>query len=1070
MFDDIISKRQNWRIGIDPLWKLLITDVEYKELNNYLYDQNQVHITTYRWCREAALYFAEWWKREYNGGPHNIKDVAESLNLANIDDLYKAAKEGAKRLRISYIRRGNTRRLDTLFMQGGLPLRALNSEGVNNRYRNYLNTIVKYICSHHINWENTDFIQNFNPYIASCFHSEVMYDLTLQIARAIYYEDNTYFPFNIEDKRFEELIKELRETKQHAPRVIREIPFEIRWIIEKSNGELKLSYEIEYETIISQDWVATNLNNNSDPFRTLDVIINNRSAQKYIRKNNGDYAVKFTNLKIIGRIEDFSDSVLSIQLSSNNNRIFDIAIPDCDIPDLNEPSLVTFLDTLENVSRWMIVNNPVPQNINAVVCSTDWESESTSEVVTINNNTLSWFQFEQTISLKRGSDIIQYDTNYLLNYKVDFGAPMIIWIQKANYFILTSNPDITIYDFEDNKLNGNQYNIFYRLKGNDDWNKYYKKLQLPVGLVEFSVKINNQSPLRKKFYHTGPINFNIVEAHENRGIIQWTWEEGTIVPINLNNGIEIQSGSSVNRFQVTYNQDETSFPKTIKFELKSKQDPNTKLSIEVATPFSGVVLLDPTGRKVTSGKSICATALLGYRCIINGIDEIPVHIQFFKNETDPYPFAEETAKFHKGLENNLQMLELPIRTIFRICKHSIFEYLDKGYYRIKFGTYLTVNVKLFNGDTRKEDKVIYITNTEGNRIDNFPYTVYAAPVNCSQEQIKLIELQRQEDGSFCMASENSSFNELIIFSGMSSNSHIHLRPRYYNLNSKLNPEDIPENRRMEIHMSRIQEIKNELLKNEINHDSWKTVEKYIDIVIDKNLPFETFACFCAISREKKLMTRLAVMLFLRHTRDQSRMNIELNRFEDEFGNPWHWINKESWDTAINDSLAAEEIDETLYMDYRNQLYKRIISLISSKSIDKNIVENFFTKIFDESNNFYANEPLSPEVIQTEKRKYNNGNGIFIPEYVYRFHPDIPLDYRRFFNSVQNEDLPKWGGLLLSPLFSALAFSGKNKIFDEDHPNNRRTSSRQRMLYYLELDPEWYFYVFKIMVNRIHQVN
>ena len=100
MFNQIIIKRPQWRLGIDPLWKLDITNGEYQELKDYLYDKIILNIPVNRWHHEAALYFAEWWKREYIGGPHNRQDVAKSLDLETSNQiLYAGAKEGARTLR-----------------------------------------------------------------------------------------------------------------------------------------------------------------------------------------------------------------------------------------------------------------------------------------------------------------------------------------------------------------------------------------------------------------------------------------------------------------------------------------------------------------------------------------------------------------------------------------------------------------------------------------------------------------------------------------------------------------------------------------------------------------------------------------------------------------------------------------------------------------------------------------------------------------------------------------------------------------------------------------------------------
>ena len=48
MFDDIINSRPNWRMGIDPLWKLKLTEDEYKALIEYVRNKVNLQIPSSR--------------------------------------------------------------------------------------------------------------------------------------------------------------------------------------------------------------------------------------------------------------------------------------------------------------------------------------------------------------------------------------------------------------------------------------------------------------------------------------------------------------------------------------------------------------------------------------------------------------------------------------------------------------------------------------------------------------------------------------------------------------------------------------------------------------------------------------------------------------------------------------------------------------------------------------------------------------------------------------------------------------------------------------------------------------
>lgn len=104
-------------LAIDTLrpyvWKLRLTEEEYRQLQNYVVENDKVMNREYSIL--AIIYIAEWYKREYNGSVVNpLGDIsAESLWTASGFDatqwVYKAKK--------------TYRHLESIYMLGGLPMR-----------------------------------------------------------------------------------------------------------------------------------------------------------------------------------------------------------------------------------------------------------------------------------------------------------------------------------------------------------------------------------------------------------------------------------------------------------------------------------------------------------------------------------------------------------------------------------------------------------------------------------------------------------------------------------------------------------------------------------------------------------------------------------------------------------------------------------------------------------------------------------------------------------------------------------------------------------------------------------
>ena len=126
LFNDILEiKKHDGR----PLWQYKLSEEAYQELKNAIADSKIRSIDQ----RAITLYFAEWWKNEYDGGAPSIQDIYDSLysGIAELyrnctpDELYQHAKQGATRLGIKWIQINNVLKLRTILLQGGLPIKNL---------------------------------------------------------------------------------------------------------------------------------------------------------------------------------------------------------------------------------------------------------------------------------------------------------------------------------------------------------------------------------------------------------------------------------------------------------------------------------------------------------------------------------------------------------------------------------------------------------------------------------------------------------------------------------------------------------------------------------------------------------------------------------------------------------------------------------------------------------------------------------------------------------------------------------------------------------------------------------
>jgi hypothetical protein len=122
-FEEILSNRNLEKHTKKSLWEYTLSNDEFDRLSTNLASAvNLANIDP----RDCALYYAEWWKRMYNGGYPSKKEIFSALKgnqLFNDEDFYQYAKKGARLLGIKWIKNQNTLYFKTLLLQGGLPIK-----------------------------------------------------------------------------------------------------------------------------------------------------------------------------------------------------------------------------------------------------------------------------------------------------------------------------------------------------------------------------------------------------------------------------------------------------------------------------------------------------------------------------------------------------------------------------------------------------------------------------------------------------------------------------------------------------------------------------------------------------------------------------------------------------------------------------------------------------------------------------------------------------------------------------------------------------------------------------------
>lgn len=245
-FDELLKKRNLTECPL-PLWKLKITQTEYDELKQQL--EQLSHRLTHNCSnpfiehqRECALFYAEYWRREYLQGVHSKVMVYQAIHSTRDTDFsnefFDAAQRGARRLGIETIsdRRDATQWLDSMLYQGGLPIAKVVAEG-QGRWERFANGLIN---------QRFDFDDLDLGRLAS--QSKSLREFCECMMLGIGTGQHSEMPFYCENAAAPEFVfltKLVKNGRQHQRNCQRQKhPFEVNWEfrIDRIGGEIKTDY------------------------------------------------------------------------------------------------------------------------------------------------------------------------------------------------------------------------------------------------------------------------------------------------------------------------------------------------------------------------------------------------------------------------------------------------------------------------------------------------------------------------------------------------------------------------------------------------------------------------------------------------------------------------------------------------------------------------------------------------------------------------------------------------------------------------------------------------------------
>ena len=584
-FDNILRSRKiKWHNDIH-LWSLRLSNDEYYELKEALkHGAKYREFTSLR--REATLYYAEWWRREFSGGHASTKDVCESIfgDAQLSEKLYEAAKCGARTLNIQIIRtQGEERDRDnirySIFYQGGLPMNYIISEIQRSNHSAWDRFFRKLVWKLH---DYTDVSESLGV-TAPLSDSIKAFCETLRISadsltpnQQPYYHNVVWW--NVIIRNFEE---EKRKRKARSP-------FESIWLFGLDEVDKKISVGFKFsgpQTLSAEFITEHNLVGKS--FTTFSLLVNNAPVftPEYDKRF---YCRRNVEKNVLCSVGDTITVVINEtgEVISNRDINFDT------------PKVAYLIDEDKNIFRLGDAQH-LKDEVCRIIATEDWNCECKFDIFTIDGINYKVFYPEmgtdqmvfysesraETRTINPGSESPKTFIDFRCALKLQVPTKEIIF-----------NTEDTVLFYEacnETEINrARPCSVYYAEKGSQQWISRPK-----FGEIRARVRrSDNEAVEPVKFLNAGNLNISYISSSRDTCEIKIDWKHGSVETEDA------EVGERENIWVI--NRNTLADRRYAKFKFIPCPGQGSEFTLTILPPFFGFNIYDKMDRKMGTNSII----------------------------------------------------------------------------------------------------------------------------------------------------------------------------------------------------------------------------------------------------------------------------------------------------------------------------------------------------------------------------------------------------------------------------------------------------------------------------------
>lgn len=1039
-FRTILQSRGLHRHDGRSLWKYSISEVEYFEIVDSVRYHLQMNDLIDH-AEDAAVYVAEWWRRDYRGGKISWSGILERLG-SQIDSsltkaFEKACTKAISRLNLPIARLKNRHFLRTLLIQGGLPIQRIANETGN--FTLYILALYRRVQRYGIDQVRNRICDGAElNYLPQTFRNETIQNIAFEIINALLKDDHGLLPFNLDNDLAKQFWQALKEGRSQNP--VGFTGVHLQWILQLSENLTDENARIGLLTMVDNQITADSQKTlEIESARRLKVIVQGHDVASYRKTWGGDLILEYSPKKPI-----FEDAVEDVECYGVGDSQERVTLPvNGIIPNLDYPLLLEAREDLSGAKWFSILSKNTTRESKGFLFIPDgWNlSDSILPIRLVKGNNISGhlYSFEGQAELSSEFESRRYKTGINISEELVLHAKRLQGVQHSSLPIIVGEPKFKIYDETNNADWIDQDSIEWLDRIDRKWKPV--NAHAILGQVLYRVKTQDSVHITKCFRVPESAEIGIIPTSALSGMIKIKGVRGTLA-----SSIPCKISTKMDEVLLEYSlkSDET-IPTKVTLTLDSPNNSGS-VNFDIHAPFAGAYFMNAQYEVLTRNSVLCPAQLEGYRVVCVG-DGYKLQIQ--GTNCGHYQPTNQVA-IQSGERSIIDFIDLIIATLSlyssldqqNVVTLSISDQTSQEVTRIR--------IKRFNAYTSDKDgclvpTVCVLDNDGGiiyNRIELKAFRLCGDFTDF--QHVDLI----WNDFEYAFP-EGTSSGTWIVYSNYKTENTFKPCLRI------LAGDEISENEdtlRYAITIADSEHRKqviNDILAmdTDITSENWHCIVSYALFAMEHKIPLDVMDYYQVIFKSPLLSARLFLALQNSPILSDDIWLSTSMKIVHEQNFAWRLIPIRCWVdelTNMNDSSLPDMI--------KNLLNDRYFTFM----------QDLYQAYWDEIKPFIINPNRSVSDPGVIPKKWFDELAIRIslPERWPSWIPKLEEEWRNIL-PVEGYDRRKWG-LLLAPVKAALIAAG----YSTDYWNDSQGWKIRRICHYREIDRIWFDQVFTHVLKAI----